>query len=173
MSSLFLFLCTPFVLKVADHVIMMDCYSSRDVTDQAKVSAQIRCWLKKELNKTIWGERESKECNKFKREGNIESVLKNLQEMLEETSPICVHGSVAVTFCRTFHQGHVFPRFFVEVTFPRLFANANFPALFSCCGLFSRPFYLFPYFTRYMMFQLTKLFPVVVPCRCLGHCYGA
>ena len=167
MSSLFLFLCTPFVLKVADHVIMMDCYSSRDVTDQAKVSAQIRCWLKKELNKTIWGERESKECNKFKREGNIESVLKNLQETLEETSPICVHGSVAVTFCRTFHQGHVFPRFFSEVTFPRLFANVT----------FSRAIFLlrivFPYFTRYMMFQLTKLFRVVVPCRCLGHCYGA
>ena len=50
---------------------------------------------------------------------------------------------------------------------------SHFPALFSCCGLFSRPFYFFPYFTRYMMFQLTKLFPVVVPCRCLGHCYGA
>ena len=50
---------------------------------------------------------------------------------------------------------------------------SHFPALFSCCGLFSRPFYFFPYFTRYMMFQLTKLFPIVVPCRCLGHCYGA
>ena len=24
--------------KVADHVVMMDCYSARDVTDQAKVS---------------------------------------------------------------------------------------------------------------------------------------
>jgi len=28
-------LCLP--LKVADHVVMMDCYSCRDVTDKAKV----------------------------------------------------------------------------------------------------------------------------------------
>ena len=100
---------------------------------------------------------------------------KNLQETLEETSPICVH------FWK--RSSHLLPHFSPRSRFPALFLwsfisrafsrMSHFPALFSCCGFFPRPFYFFPYFTRYMMFQLTKLFPVLVPCRCLGHCYGA
>ena len=100
---------------------------------------------------------------------------KNLQETLEDTSPICVHLWK--------RSSHLLPHFSPRSRFPALFLwsfisrafsrMSHFPALFSCCGFFSRPFYFFPYFTRYMMFQLTKLFPVLVPCRCLGHCYGA
>ena len=59
---------------------------------------------------------------------------------------VCTYGSVAVTFCRTFHQGHVFPRFFSEVTFPRLFANVTFSRAIFLLRIFSPPFLLFPVF---------------------------
>lgn len=99
-----------------------------------------------EQNNLRW-ERESEECNKFKREGNIKSVLKTCRKCWKRQARyVCTYGSVAVTFCRTFHQGHVFPRFFFEVTFPRLFANVTFSRAIFLLRIVFPPFLLFPVF---------------------------
>ena len=101
----------------------------------------------KGLNKTIWGERESKECNRFKREGNIESVLKTCRKRWKRQARyVCTYGSVAVTFCRTFHQGHVFSAFSLK-SLSRAFSRmSHFPALFCLLRIFFPPFLLFPVF---------------------------
>ena len=53
---------------------------------------------------------------------------KNLQETLEARY-VCTYGSVAVTFCRTFHQSHIFPRYFpVADCFPAL---STFPVFYQ------------------------------------------